>query len=213
MVFQGFPYGVRYLPVPSPIFGPILELIDDMDEFRVLLRVLWMLHQKKGGGRFVTQAELLGDRGLATTLGNADEILKSAEAVVVKGILFKVSRERLSDIYLLNSESERHLAGEVCEPDSLVVDAEPDPWEAANKNPGIYSLYEQNIGILTPIIGDQLREAEEIYPKEWVSDAIHEAAAQNKRSWSYISRILERWKIEGKDDGKSSRRTRKTRYR
>lgn len=213
MVFRGFPHGVRHLPIPSPFFGPILELIDDVSEFRLLLRVLWILHQKKGRGRFVTQEELFGDRVLATTLENSNEILKSAEAAVAKGILLKVPRRGLSNIYMLNSESDRHQAGKLSQLASVSVEAEPDEWEATNKTPGIYSLYEQNIGILTPIIGDRLKEAEGIYPEEWISNAIYEAASQNKRSWAYISRILERWKIEGKGDGESSRRTRKTRYR
>ena len=29
--------------------------------------------------------------------------------------------------------------------------------------------------------------------------AFREAAANNRRSWKYIARILERWKIEGPD--------------
>jgi DnaD/phage-associated family protein len=78
--------------------------------------------------------------------------------------------------------------------------------------PSIYSLYEQNIGILTPIIGEQIGEAEDKYPAVWITDAIKESASQNKRSWAYISGILERWHREGKDDGKPSRRTSKSRY-
>jgi len=41
-------------------------------------------------------------------------------------------------------------------------------------------------------------------------DAIKEAANQNKRKWSYISAILERWAAEGRSDGTYRRDTKKT---
>ena len=63
----------------------------------------------------------------------------------------------------------------------------------------IFDLYEQNIGLITPIIADQLQEAEALYPAPWIEEAIKLAVQRNKRSWSYISRILERWAVEGKD--------------
>jgi DnaD/phage-associated family protein len=59
--------------------------------------------------------------------------------------------------------------------------------------------------MLTPIIAEQLQEAEELYPAEWIESAFKEAVGLNKRSWRYIARILERWAIEGKDDGKLGR--------
>ena len=35
MRYEGFPKGVRSIPVPSPIFGPLLEQIDDLDELTI----------------------------------------------------------------------------------------------------------------------------------------------------------------------------------
>jgi DNA replication protein len=59
-------------------------------------------------------------------------------------------------------------------------------------------LYEENIGPLTPIIADTLKEAEELYEAEWISDAIEAAVKNNKRSWKYVEAILKRWKEEGR---------------
>lgn len=70
-----------------------------------------------------------------------------------------------------------------------------------DRRPDIFSLYEENIGMLTPMIADELREARKHYSETWIDDAIREAANQNKRRWSYISAILERWSSEGKTDG------------
>jgi DnaD/phage-associated family protein len=68
--------------------------------------------------------------------------------------------------------------------------------------PNIYAVYEQNIGVLVPRVADTLKEAEQTYPKGWVEEAIHLAAENNKRSWSYAEAILKRWAREGKDDGR-----------
>ena len=48
MNFAGFPRKVRFTPVPSPLFGPLLEQIDDLSELKCTLRLIWLLHQKRG---------------------------------------------------------------------------------------------------------------------------------------------------------------------
>ena len=71
--------------------------------------------------------------------------------------------------------------------------------------PGIFALYESLIGTLSPLIADELTEAERLYPAEWLEAAFREAAAQNARSWRYVTRILERWAIEGRDNAATER--------
>ena len=66
------------------------------------------------------------------------------------------------------------------------------------ERPNIFVLYEQNIGLLSPLIADQLRDAAEQYPPEWIEAAFREAVQHNKRKWSYISAILRRWETEGR---------------
>jgi DnaD/phage-associated family protein len=69
----------------------------------------------------------------------------------------------------------------------------------------IFTLYEQNIGMITPMIAEELKEAEKTYPPQWIEEAFKEAVTLNKRSWKYIARILERWASEGKDSGEYKR--------
>ena len=64
--------------------------------------------------------------------------------------------------------------------------------------PNIFALYEQNIGLLTPLIAEDLKDAVNHYPQEWIEAAFREALHQNKRKWSYISAILRRWETEGR---------------
>jgi DnaD/phage-associated family protein len=82
--------------------------------------------------------------------------------------------------------------GDSAEPISLIVE-----------RPNTFVLYEQNIGPLTPMIAEHLRDAEESYPITWIKEAIEIAVNHNARKWAYISRILERWKAEGKHDATS----------
>ena len=215
MSFDGFPPGVRYFPIPAPIFGPLLEEIDTLGELKTVIRVLWMIQQKKGPIKYVTQNEILADRTLINALGKTELVISSIQSAVSRGIFIKTQHENGSPVYATNSDFNRRSAGNfgISSDDSYTL--EPEPWEAAEILPSIYSLYEQNIGILTPIIGEQIGEAEDKYPAVWITDAIKESASQNKRSWAYISGILERWHREGregKDDGKPSRRTSKSRY-
>ena len=66
------------------------------------------------------------------------------------------------------------------------------------ERPNIYKLYEQNIGPLTPLIADALKEAEAEYPPEWIEEALDEAVRRNKRNWKYVEAILRGWKEEGR---------------
>jgi DnaD/phage-associated family protein len=74
------------------------------------------------------------------------------------------------------------------------------PVQLQAQRPNIFVLYEQNIGPLTPLLAEELMEAEDTYPLPWIEDAFREAVELNKRSWRYIQRILERWAAEGKTD-------------
>lgn len=64
----------------------------------------------------------------------------------------------------------------------------------------VFRAYEAEIGLITPriadAIGDYLDELS-ISP-EWMIDAFHIAAEQNKRNWAYCAAILKRWAVEGK---------------
>ena len=62
----------------------------------------------------------------------------------------------------------------------------------------IYELYEQNIGVLTPMIADLLKLDEAEYPHEWIVEAIDEAVQHNVRNWKYVSAILKNWKDNGR---------------
>ena len=72
-----------------------------------------------------------------------------------------------------------------------------DDVRARSKFAEVVQTYEREIGVLTPMIADELGDAADTYPHQWILDAIHESAIQNKRGWKYCLAILRRWKAQG----------------
>ena len=70
----------------------------------------------------------------------------------------------------------------------------PDP-----SKPNIFTLYEQNIGPLTPMVAEILKADAETYPESWLRDAIQEAVSRNIRNWKYVQAILKSWQEKGRD--------------
>jgi hypothetical protein len=68
------------------------------------------------------------------------------------------------------------------------------------KKSNIFSLYESNIGPLTPLIADALKDAEKTYSSAWVERAIPEAALSGVRNMKYILGVLDGYKRRGSPD-------------
>lgn len=213
--FAGFVGKAEVTPVPNQFFTMVMPHIEDITELKTVLHILWLLSRRRGYPRFVTRGELLADSvlmsGVAKEPGQREETLKRALTLAVEhGILLHLDIQqdgKSEDAYLINAETERDLIakvqrGEMQLPDFVVRKVETAD---ASSRPTVFALYEQNIGMLTPMIVEELKEAEKLYPSDWVESAFREAARLNKRSWKYIARILERWAVEGKFDGKPRR--------
>ena len=221
MAFAGFPRRMRFTPVPNPVFGPLLEQIDDLAELKCTLRVIWALHEKRGYPRFITLSELLADRTLARALGNDGSphrvrVQAALDRAVNRGTLLTGSVRRdggQEQFYGLNTEADRTAIAAITGGElSPRTSYEAEPWDGAAERPNIFVLYEDNVGMLSPMMADELREAEQVYPTAWIEDAFREAVSQNRRSWRYIARILERWEREGRGDGEPGRHPKKAGY-
>jgi DnaD/phage-associated family protein len=208
--FRGFPNGrIAYTPLPDLLFSELLPLVDDLAELKVTLHVLWRLYHKKDTHQYVTQAELLGDgtllRSLQALAETPEEALRKAlRQAVARGTLLHLEGPDTGEhAYLANSARgrrslEQALLGEWAPSGGAVWSQPAAPLE----RPNIFELYEQNIALLQPIIAEELKEAEQTYPADWIEDAFRIAVENNVRKWKYIRRILERWASEGRDAGK-----------
>jgi DnaD/phage-associated family protein len=206
--FAGFPEGRQpYTPVPNLFFSELLPAIDNLGELKVTLHVFWLLAQQKGERRYVAAEALMADGRLMDGLSvpglSSEEALHDAlERAVARGTLLQVSTGSESGRrkwYFVNSERGRRAVDDLVAGRWAPVELE-HPVQLEAKRPNIFVLYEQNIGPLTPLLSEELMEAEDSYPPQWLEDAFREAVELNKRSWRYVQRILERWAAEGRGD-------------
>lgn len=204
--FGGFPAGkVRLTPIPAQFFTELLPEIDDMGELKVSLYALWYLDRQEGTVRYITYADFAADELLMGAFGKgraAEAALQDAlERAVRRGTLLCARLEggRVEEaVYFLNSPKGR-AALQAMQAGKWTPDGTARvPVELDLEQPTIFRLYEENIGPLTPMIADVLREAEQNYPPEWIPDAIQIAVENNIRRWRYIEAILRSWKEKGR---------------
>ena len=218
--FGGFPEGkVPMIAIPGPFFSELLPLIDDLAELKVTLYCFWALQRQRGEWRFVSGRDIEEDsvllQGLADDEEAARQMLRQGlERAVARGTLLPVRVERdgqRDTWYFMNTPRGRAAVesirrGELPPQMGHISLEEEEPPRLEAERPNIFVLYEQNIGLLQPLIAEELMEAERTYPASWIEDAFRIAVRQNVRRWSYVRRILERWAVEGKDDGGPPRR-------
>jgi len=189
--FKGFTDSETFSQFPDSFFHHLLNEIKDTDELKVTAYFLWRFEHIDGPFRALCQTDFdAKDLGLS-----ADEVASGLEKAVQRGSLI-ASRHEADVFYFLNSPRGRAAAEAFAKGDwrkSAQVKSAP-PME----RPNVFKLYEENIGPLTPLIADALKDAEETYSEQWVADAINEAVLNNAQSWKYIDTILKNWKRDGR---------------
>ncbi|MEW6142095.1 MAG: DnaD domain protein [Chloroflexota bacterium] len=203
--FGGFPPRADYSAIPTLLLTGVMSEIKDIAELKVTLYVVQAIYHKKGYPRFVTFGELESDpvllNGLEDGAGASAEVLRQAvDQAVARGTLIR-AMAGAQEFLVVNDEAGRRALPRLAGAATAVPKA-PAARETPPARPNIFTLYEQNIGMLTPMIAEELRAAEAEYPEQWIEDAFKEAAALNKRNWRYIARILENWATQGKESGK-----------
>jgi DnaD/phage-associated family protein len=236
--FAGFPADAKAdIRLPDLFFSELLPDIDHLGELKVTLHVFWLLTRKGGPRPYVSGEELAADRrllaGLAMPGLSPEEVLRDAlDRAVARRTLLRVTTggrmvhgeqgrtrgEKGQTItsernwYFVNSEKGRQAVDDLLAGKWTPVQSE-QPLHLQSQRPNVFVLYEQNIGPLTPLLAEELMEAEDTYPASWIEDAIREAVELNKRSWRYVQRILERWAAEGKTDEATRRSDERDRRR
>jgi len=208
---------MRLTQVPNLFFSDLLPIIDNMAELKVTIYAFWALSQREGQVRYLRLADFLNDtefvKGLGPTLKLASEaLLDGIERAVARGTFLHVNIESADgkmDLYFLNTEKGRTAVDGITRGEWRPNPDEEQPITLLVERPNVFILYEQNIGPLTPLIADELRDAEQTYPPRWIEEAIELAVENNVRKWRYVLSILERWRQEGKQDGTGRRDTQK----
>jgi DnaD/phage-associated family protein len=204
MAFAGFSTDTL-IGLPPELFSEVLPAISLASELKVTLHIFYRLSQQQAAPRRLGWDELLADKTLARSLRAVSKLrpiedlrAEGLDAAVHRGSLLHLAAPaggRVANWYLVNTPANRQWAEEMA-----LARAALAPAGAPAERASLIGLYEQNIGLVTPMLVDELREAEERYPREWIEEAMREAVRANARSWRYIRKVLERWATNGRND-------------
>ncbi len=199
--FEGFPPHFDFTRIPNPFFTELLPEIDHLGELLLTIYYFWRIEQIEGDFRFVKKQDILNDEKLVSKIG-IKELEIGLNKAVKRGTLLKSQIEidgETTDLLFVNTERGRLAIKAIAEGLWSPTGDSGMPISLDIERPNIFRLYEENIGALTPLIGDALKDAEENYPFEWIKEAIGKSVENNARSWRYVLAILERWQKEGKN--------------
>lgn len=196
--------------LPPELFSEVLPAISLPSELKVTLHMFYRLSRQRSAPRRLNYEDLLGDRVLQRSL-RALSKLRPPEELLAEGLDAALRRGtflhlvlpgdgRVANWYVVNTPANRTWVAELSlAHTALAPNSEPI------ERPSLLGLYEQNIGLITPMLVDELREAEALYPPEWIEAAMREAVRANARSWRYIRKVLERWAAHGRQDAPDRR--------
>jgi DnaD/phage-associated family protein len=184
--FAGFSDQEAFTQIPDSFFRILLSEITDPDELKVTLYALWRFEHMEDRLRYLKAedfAECVAEPGPAL------------DKATQRGSMLRAGKKPVT-LYFLNSPRGR-AAAEAYQKGELDISENNSASNPPPERPNIYKLYEENIGPLTPLIADALKDAEQTYPPEWVAEALEIAVKNNKRNWKYAEAILRRFKEEG----------------
>ena len=216
--FAGFqPGDLATVSLPERFFSEVLPHITNVVELKLILYTFWRLANAEDPWLGLQRDDFSNDTlfmsGLAKDEQRARADLDAGlRDCVAHGILLDVAIEQpvgTRTFYFINSERGRAACEAIREGKWRPQDL-PAGIPLSVEKPNIFRLYEENIGVLTPMIADMLRDAEVEFPAPWIEEAMQIAVAKNARNWRYIEAILRRWKEDGRDQpedrGESDRR-------
>lgn len=201
------------IPIPASILTDVVPAITSIEELQVSLAVIRLLNGAGGFAEPLAEKTILRDRTLRTSLrvegsprAPDSRINKGLDLALARGMLVRLvsaeARKRATFYYLNTPENRSSIrlmeTGQLPAPRTLWPDANPP--SITIDRPNAFRLYEQNIGTLTPLIADQISRVIEEYPEDWIEDALEEAVTYNRRSWRYVTRILENWRSHGRQE-------------
>jgi len=205
--FQGFDDDQRSLiRLPESFFSDLLPLIDDFNQLRLLLYMFWHLEQQEARVRYFRWMDFVSDT-LLCEMTQGQESLKSAlDNLVAMGVVLKADLPWMDETYyFINGPQGRAAVAAIENGKWTGIAQERKPIQLTPQKPNIFQLYEENIGPITPLIADILKDDEKTYPAAWISEAIEIAVTRNIRNWKYIRAILDRWQTEGRGNEQNRR--------
>jgi DnaD/phage-associated family protein len=192
--------------IPNEFFHDILPRIRDLAELKAALAVF---HLGAASGRVGVPLSALRRPHVARGIVGAESpepleerLRRALDRAVANGVLLRLTVQLGSERepYFLPASARNRALLERLRSDQPEVFREiglPTDAIISIYRPNVFAYYEQHIGPLTPLVAEQLREAEASYPRAWIEEAIRRAQQANRRHWRYIEAILLRWEEIG----------------
>jgi DnaD/phage-associated family protein len=200
------------IPIPREFLAERIALIDDPTELHVTLAVFRLAADSGSTPPAVSEDVVLRDSVLTRTFHEDRKSSKLAQRIR-RGLQYATARDSIVQIVLQTDGRDERWYMPASDEHRAALETvllEPGAWPIAGMDativttaPSVFSLYEKNIGMLTPLLTDQIETAMELYPLEWIEDAIREAVTYNKRNWRYVQRVLENWSVNGRGEAHS----------
>jgi len=192
--------------VPETFFTQLMPLIGDLPHLKLLLYMFWHLEQQESDGRYFTVDDLASDPALVRMTGGEDSIHEGLDNLVELGVVLKIKvNGKSAPYYFINGPQGRAAVDAIHNGRWQDAGDQRKPIHMRAEQPNIFKLYEENIGAITPMMAEILKDDEAAYPNSWIKEAIEIAVTRNARNWKYVQAILERWQKEGRGNEQNRR--------
>jgi DNA replication protein len=213
--FSGFSAGrSRLFSLPAAFISDLLPLIDDLAELKVTLFCYYAIQQREGKVQYLRRRDFFGSESLISAMimcepeAPAENTLDRALLRAIRrGSILRVEAQDgvfengALELFFVNTPKGRTAVTQIAEGNWTPNPTSDDSRvEILPERPNAFQLYEENIGPLTPLIADALKDAQHAYAEGWLEDAIRVAVHENARHWRFVSAVLERWKKDGKHE-------------
>ena len=202
--FKGFSGKTGNIQIPPEFFSTVLPALQDDDEIRLILILFWYLQNRDENTGYVAVDELLQEP-VVKGLFDQSEIdwtvkLRTALNKAVADRLVLSGNYRDQQFLFINSPRGAALCQGLASGEWVPGDTGIASHSLVEERPNIFALYEQNIGLITPLMAETLADAEKNYPSAWIEEAVKIAVERNARNWRFVEAILRSWKEKGRDE-------------
>lgn len=191
--------------VPNAVLSAVLDEVEESETVKLILRAVWLLERQRGFPASITVNELRHDRVLIRVFKSQERFNAALDQSLNLGVLIKFELNN-ADALMLNTVSAtrqvEHAKG--TQPESI----DDDGWDASvgSEMPDdAFRAYEENIGILSPMIRENITAALQDFSDEDIIEAIKIAVENENRSWSYVAGVLRRWARDGVPNDRRTR--------
>ncbi|MBW6466493.1 MAG: DnaD domain protein [Brevefilum sp.] len=184
--------------LPSAFFTQLLPQINDLSQLRLLLYMFWHTEQQPGNVRYFRYTDFTSDPSLMEMMADEPGLRSALTGLVDQHAVLEAELDWMDEVYFFINTPQGQAA---------VRAIQNGTWQdfsqgrqainLVDEGPNIFELYEKNIGIITPMMAEILKEDEATYPASWIREAIQIAVTRNVRTWKYVQAILKRWQKEG----------------